>query len=283
LYAGGVAGTSDAGLFGPGSVTWRVNREGALLVGGAAAVILQVAHPLVAAGVGEHSRYDADPWGRLYRTLDLTTRITFGSTEVAHKAARAIQAAHRRVHGELPWDAGRWSAGTPYRANDPDLQMWVHATLVATSLTVYDRFVGPLPYADQRRFYDEQLTMGEMFGVPRDKQPPALPEFWAYYNGMLESDALAVTPVLEAVAESVMRPPGLPFAGRPLFDAINLGTVGLLPPRLREELGLAWGPRRERLLGASRFVVRRALPMLPGVVREFPGARRAERRVRAAA
>jgi uncharacterized protein (DUF2236 family) len=277
-----MAGSRDIGLFGPESLTWRVNREGSLLIGGGAAAILQVAHPLVAAGVGAYSRYQVDPWGRLYRTLDLTTRIAFGSTEVAHKAARAIQMAHKRVHGELPWDAGRFPAGTPYDANDPVLQMWVHATLVATSLTVYTRWVAPLTIAEQRRFYEEQKTMGEMFGVPRDMQPATLADFWDYYDEMLESDALAWTPVLQEVADSVVRPK-LPLGGRPLSDAVALATAGLMTPRWREELGLPWGPNRERLLEASRFVLRRALPLLPGVVREFPGARTADRRVKTAA
>jgi uncharacterized protein (DUF2236 family) len=277
-----MGGSRDTGLFGPQSLTWRVNREGSLLIGGAAAAILQVAHPLVAAGVGEHSRYQVDPWGRLYRTLDLTTKITFGSTEVAHKAARAIQMAHKRVHGELPWDAGRFPAGTPYDANDPVLQMWVHATLVATSLTVYTRWIGPLTIAEQRRFYEEQKTMGEAFGVPLHHQPGTLAEFWEYYDDMLESDALASTPVLHEVADSVMRPK-LPLRGRPLSDAMQLATAGLMTPRWREELGLPWGPNRERLLDASRFVLRRTLPLLPSVVREFPGARSADRRVKTAA
>lgn len=277
-----MAGGRDNGLFGPESVIWRVNREGALLIGGGAAAILQVAHPLVAAGVGEHSSYQTDPWGRLYRTLDITTKITFGSTEVAGKAAQAIQMAHRRVHGELPWDAGRFPAGTPYDANDPELQMWVHATLVATSLTVYTRWIGTLSIPEQRRFYEEQKTMGEAFGVPRERQPATLPDFFDYYDAMLESDELASTPVLHEVAASIMRP-RLPLGGRPLSDAVKLATAGLMTPRWRAELGLPWGPGRERLLDASRVVLRRALPLLPGVAREFPGARSADRRVRAAA
>jgi uncharacterized protein (DUF2236 family) len=277
-----MGGSRDHGLFGPDSIMWRVNREGSLLIGGGAAAILQVAHPLVAAGVGEHSSYQEDPWGRLYRTLDLTTKITFGSTEVANKAAHAIRMAHKRVHGELPWDAGRFPKGTPYDANDSELQMWVHATLVATSLTVYTRWVGKLTIAEQRQWYEEQTTMGEAFGVPREMQPATLPDFFDYYDDMLESDALAMTPVLREVTDSLMRPK-LPLGGRPLSDAVKLATAGLLTPRWREELGLPWGPNRERLLDASRVVLRRALPLLPGVVREFPGARIADRRVRTAA
>jgi uncharacterized protein (DUF2236 family) len=273
---------SDQGLFGPGSVTWRVNREGSILIGGGAAAILQVAHPLVAAGVGEHSRYDVDPWGRLQRTLAITTKMTFGTTADADAGGRAIRMAHKRVHGELPWDAGRFPAGTPYDANDPELQMWVHATLVATSMTVYTHWIGPLTIADQRRFYDEQKAIGERFGVPRDVQPATLSDFHEYYEEMLRSDDLAWTPVLRDVAHSVMRP-ALPLGGRPLTDALNLATVWLLPPRVRDDLGLSWGPNRARLLDASRFLVRRALPLLPGVVRDFPAARGADRRVKTAA
>ncbi len=272
----------DEGIFGPGSVTWRVNREGSILIGGGAAAILQVAHPLVAAGVGEHSRYDVDPWGRLIRTLEITTKMTFGSTADAHDGARAIQMAHKRVHGELPWDAGRFPAGTPYDANDPELQMWVHATLVATSMTVYTHWIGELPIGERRTFYEEQKSIGELFGVPRELQPATLAEFYDYYNAMLESDAIAWTPVLGDVARSVMRP-DLPLGGRPLVDALNLATVWLLPPRLREDLDLSWGTSRERLLDASRFLVRRALPLVPGLLRDFPAARGADRRVKNAA
>lgn len=276
-----MGGRCDTGLFGPGSVTWRVNREGSLLIGGGAAAILQVAHPLVAAGVGEHSRYQTDPFGRLNRTLELTTTITFGSTDDAQRAARAIQMAHKRVHGELPWDAGRFPAGTPYDAGDPELQMWVHATLVATSLTVYQRWIGSLTITDQRRFYDEQKTAGEMFGVPRDMQPATLADFHLYYDEMLASDALAPTPVLHEVTASFMRP-DLPFGGRPLSDAVELATAWLMTPRWRAELGLPWSPARERLLDASRLVFRRALPLVPRIAREFPAARSADRRVAAA-
>src|SRR5881397_2144053 len=121
---------SDAGLFGPGSLTWRVNREGALLLGGGAALVLQVAHPLVAAGVAEHSNYREDPWGRLYRTLDVTTKIVFGSSEVAEEASQRLWNVHGRVQGTSP-------DGASYQARDPDLLMWVHATLIDTTLLVY--------------------------------------------------------------------------------------------------------------------------------------------------
>jgi uncharacterized protein (DUF2236 family) len=127
---GGAMG--DVGLFGPGTVTWRVNREGVLLVGGGAALILQAAHPLVAAGVAEHSNYRQDPWGRLTHTLDLTAKVVFGDMRTAEEAARRVRAGHERVRGVTAEDGGRYSRGTAYHANDPELLIWVHATLVRT-------------------------------------------------------------------------------------------------------------------------------------------------------
>ena len=272
---------SDPGLFGPESVTWRVNREGVLLLGGGAALILQVAHPLVGAGVAEHSNYREDPWGRLYRTLDLTTSIVFGSMAKAQEASERIRNVHKRVHGVTKEDGGKYPAGTSYSANDPKLGMWVHATLVDTSLQVYSAYVGSLSHAEKLRYYEEQKRLGEMFGVPIEEQPETLPAFYEYFERMV-AEELAVTSALVDVVDATMRPP-LPFVARPLVEAMNLATASLLPPRLRDELGLELGHNRRRFVRASRVVVRRALPVLPRLFREFPPARSADRRVAAAA
>jgi uncharacterized protein (DUF2236 family) len=272
---------SDPGLFGPESITWRVNREGVLLIGGGAALILQVAHPLVGAGVAEHSNYREDPWGRLFRTLDLTTSIVFGSTAKANEASQRIQNVHKRVNGVLQEDAGKYPAGTPYSANDPKLGMWVHATLVDTSLQVYSAYVGTLTHAERVRYYEEQKRLGEAFGVPIEEQPETLADFYEYFERMVEED-LAVTSALADVVDATLRPP-LPFVAKPLVEAVNLATASLLPQRLREELGLEWGANRRRFVVASRAIIRRALPVLPRLLREFPPARSADRRVAAAA
>ena len=270
---------SDAGLFGPESVTWRVNREGVLLVGGGAALIMQVAHPLVGAGVAEHSNYREDPWGRLYRTLDITTSIVFGSTEKAQAASDRLREVHARVHGLTKEDGGRYPAGSKYSANDPKLGMWVHATLVSTSLQVYSLYVGRLSEAERNQYYEEQKLLGEMFGVPQDRQPDTLGEFYEYFDDMVENE-LAVTNALRDVVDATMRP-DLPFVARPLIEAMNLATVSLLPAKLRMDLGLDWGPRKRQFVGASRALIRRALPVVPRLLREFPPARSADRRVAA--
>jgi uncharacterized protein (DUF2236 family) len=250
-----------------------------LLLGGGAALTLQVAHPLVAAGVAEHSNYREDPWGRLYRTLDLTTKIVFGSMEVAEEASARIKHVHGRVKGVTKEDGGRYPAGTEYDARDPELLMWVHATLVRTSLDVYTRYVGPLAIADQRTYYEEQKLLGEQFGIPRDRQPEDLGAFNDYFAEMLASDRIAVTHALRDVVDATLRPE-LPFVLRPVVEALNLATVGLLPEGLRSELGLKWTRNRRRVFDASRVVLSAALPVLPRMMREFPPARSADRRVR---
>jgi uncharacterized protein (DUF2236 family) len=271
----------DPGLFGPDSITWRVNREGVLLLGGGAALILQVAHPLVGAGVAEHSNYREDPWGRLYRTLDLTTKIVFGSTDDAHEASQRIRNVHKRVQGVTQEDGGKYPAGTPYSANDPELGMWVHGTLVDTSMRVYSAYVGTLSHAQELRYYEEQKRLGEMFGVPIEEQPETLADFRAYFDRMVEEE-LAVTAALTDVVSATLRPE-LPFVARPLVEAINLATASLLPAGLRRDLGLELGTNRKRLVSASRGLIRRALPVLPRLLRDFPPARSADRRVATAA
>src|ERR687891_640349 len=121
----------------PGSVAWRVGSEGALLLGGGRALILQVAHPKVAAGVAQHSNYREAPWRRLYRTIEVTTRIVFGDERQSAQAAAGLRRRHQRVEGAD-------DRGEPYRASDPELLMWVHATLIDSSLLIYHRYVRPM-------------------------------------------------------------------------------------------------------------------------------------------
>lgn len=263
-----------SGLFGPDTVTWRVNREAVLLAGGGRALVLQVCHPSVAAGVEQHSDYDTDPWGRLYRTLDLTTKITFGSAETSDKASRQLRGVHAHVHGTR-------SDGKPYDARDPDLLLWVWATLVESSLLVYTRYVRPLPIGDIRRYYSEQQRFAVACGVPEGHWPDSYPEFMDYFHTTV-SDVLHPTEDSRRIVNSVVRPEA-PLPLRPVFELLNLATTGLLPPVLRQRLDLPWGPNRERLLAASTVAIRHTLPLLPSLLREFPPARHASRRVRRAA
>jgi uncharacterized protein (DUF2236 family) len=249
-------------------MTWRVNREAVLLLGGGRALLLQVAHPLVAAGVAEHSNFRAAPLTRLWRTLDLMLTITFADAARAMRAIREIERVHTRVHGLLDADVGPFPRGTPYRADDPALLFWVHATLVDTALFTYERFVAPLTSREKLAYYEESKVGARLFGVPDGLIPPTFRDFRAYMKGMIRGDTLAVGPASKEIAASILRPP-LPPGARQVFRAANLFTAGLLPPTLRRRYGLSWGPRRQSLLNSLAALTRRAWPLLPPFLRSF--------------
>ena len=251
-------------MFAPGSLTWRVNGESVLLLGAGRALILQVAHPGVAAGVAQFSNYRAEPWKRLYRTLDTTLKIVFGDRETSAAASARLRRFHTRVNGSD-------DRGDPFRALDPELLLWVHATLIDTSLTVYQRYVRALTASELDRYYEEMKTLGEAYSIPRDAMPSDYGGFRDYWDSML-ADGLRVTATTRDVADAVLRPDLMPLAW-PAVELVRLVTVGTLPPSLRSELGLRWGSNRERALAGSQAAIRRAMPLLPALVRRFPKAR----------
>jgi uncharacterized protein (DUF2236 family) len=244
------------GLFPPGAVIRRVNGEAVLLLGGGRALLMQLAHPLVARGVAEHSRFRTDPFGRLQGTLDTVYTIVFGSEAQARQAAAALAALHKRVRG----------AG--YRATDPELMLWVHATLVDTALRVHRRFLGELAEGDADRYYAESVELGEVIGVPRSVQPANLAEFRAYVRGMVAS--LQVSDEARALARDLLHPrlpwPLLPVA-EPLAVLGRQLTAGLLPPPLRRAFRLSWDPGRQAALTAASVATRAVLPHLPATLR----------------
>jgi uncharacterized protein (DUF2236 family) len=251
-------------VFGPGSLTWRVNGEAVLLLGGGRALLLQVAHPGVAAGVAEFSNYREDPWRRLYRTLDTTLTIAFGDEEASKAASIRLRRVHERI-------AGTDDRGEPYRALDPELLLWVHATLIDTALAIYTRFVGRLTSDERERYYEEMRTLGEAYSIPRAVMPADYKAFRNYRDSMLDG-GLRVTETTRDVADAVLRPDLTPLAW-PAVELLRMVTVGTLPAGLRSELGLSWGPARERALAGSQLAVQRLMPLLPSLVRRFPNAR----------
>lgn len=268
------------GYFGPKSMMWRVARERVLVLGGGRAVLMQLAHPLVAAGVGQHSVYASDPWARTFATLDLTQRTVFGTRSEAREAARHVNRLHAGVTGTLDVPAGAYVAGTSYQARQPDLLLWVFATLVDTARCMYPLVVGPLPEADWETYYQEAKRSVRLLGLPEKHIPPTLADLQAYVAEMLDSDALAATPDAHAVARAVLRMP-VPLVLRPAFALGGEATIGWLPECLREIYGLAWDKRRQRLLDAGTAGLRRLLPAVPAALRYNVWAQRAYRRVAA--
>lgn len=247
---------SRDGYFAPGSVIRRVgNTPVTPFLGGGTAVLLQVAHPLVAAGVAAHSSYDRDIWRRLVRTLSALYLITYGSKAEADRAAHAVRTAHARVKGRTETQLGVFPAGTAYSADDPDLMLWVHATLVHASLCAYQRFEQTLARADQESYYREMALVARLFGTPAGVIPASLADMQDYFAAQIDSDTIRVTGPAREIAAAVLRAP-LPGPMRVLNPAHRLATTALLPSRIRSEYGLHLTTLQRPLLTAAGHSLR---------------------------
>lgn len=245
------------GLFDEHSITRRINRENILLLGGGRALLMQLAHPMVAAGVDEHSDFRANPIRRLRRTIRMTMAIVFGDRETALAAARGVNQVHARVQG----------AG--YRALDPDLLLWVYATLADTALVTYEVFVKRLLPAEREEFHQEFKLLGELLGIPRDRFPDTVGDFDAYMEQMVSSGPVRVDARARDLAAQVMRPRVWLLRG-PVMIPLNVVTTGLLAPALREQFGLPWGPRQQRAYRVAVAVVPRVIALTPPLLRVWP-------------
>jgi uncharacterized protein (DUF2236 family) len=261
----------DTGLFGPDSVSWQVHRETTVLFGGARAILMQAAHPLVIAGATETGFYERDPWKRLERTLMLTYAITFGTTAEAHRAADRINRVHRHVSGVDP------VTGRPYDAFDPDLLLWVHACLVDSAL-LYERLtVGRLSPQGRERFHQEQMAAAELLGLPRDRIPPTVAGLGDYVRRVVAGEDLIVTDAALRVADLFRNPP--PAADwRPVLRRVSRWAFATLPRRLREMYGVRVGPARMAGYRAELAALRTARPLIPRRFRLILPAQLAERR-----
>jgi uncharacterized protein (DUF2236 family) len=260
------------GLFGPGSVTWKVDREIAVLIGsGARALMLQVAHPLVAAAVAQHSRYRSDPLGRLRDTLDAIYSFAFADTAHATRVVRSVSRLHEHVFGRAP-------DGHAYSALDPHLLLWVYATLIDSSLLAYETFVAPLSNAERVRYYAEFRRAGQIWGIPSADFPRDVDGLRAWMAHLIVTGEVRVTEQGREVGRYILEPP-VWWLPAPLAMPMRVLTTWLLPPTLRAGFGYTWGPRREALMRRAAALSRTVVPRLPRAVRDLPIARAADRRV----
>lgn len=218
----------------------RINGEQAVLFGGGRALLLEIAHPLIAAGVSEHSNFRTDPLGRLQRTLDAMGAIAFGRRSHAVAAARSVERAHAGVRGVLGTDAGPFSSETTYHGRDPELMRWVWATLADTALVVYERFVETVDERARDSYFADHSRMARLLGIPADEVPGSHAEFRSYFDAMVEGDTLTVTSTARDIAASVLEPP----VRNPATGTLRNMTAMLLPDRLRKEFGLRWDERQ---------------------------------------
>jgi uncharacterized protein (DUF2236 family) len=278
---------NNLGLYGPQSQAWRLNREATLLLGaGPRALLMQIAHPLVAEGVAQHSNFREDPWRRLRATLRSYLTIVYGTTTQARAEIGRLNRFHRDVRGPVRDPAAARSFGPAYRARDPELSLWVHATLIDATLVAHDRWIGNLTHAQRAGFYDETRPIGRAFGVPDTLLPADIEAFEAYLERMIAPDGpVQVGSIARDLAGVILRPPLGPV--HPILAGIPAGVyawtmwpaVDLLPEPIRIGYGLPWG-RREQLVSAWLTAGYRAWrPILPVGFRTMPWARSADARL----
>jgi len=255
-------------LFQSSSVFWRVNREMTSALAGPRAVLMQIAHPLVAAGVADHSRYRDARFGRLYRTAMAAAAITFCSEDLAARAILSIDRKHRKVHGVLRRPAGVFPAGTPYDANDPELKLWVLATITDSTLLAYQLFVKPLSMMEREEFYQDSLLLSKLFGIPDSIIPQTYCDFQTYINNMLSGDIIQVSDSAREISNALFAPT---LAGKAMYAGSIIG-IGLMPDRLKQEFGLAWSPRSERWLTSGARIHRSVRKHVPSIFCASPVA-----------
>ncbi len=261
---------------GPNSVAWRINGEIIQVLGWGRAILMQIAHPLVAEGVAAHSHFaysTADKIKRFEQTLNRMLMMTYGTPEQAWHAGHAIDTIHARVNGEAN------ATHPPYSARDPELLKWVNATFVDSMLKTYTLFVGPLSLEEQNEYVKQASLAGPLLGAPSGYFPSSLSELNTYMQEILASDTLKVGPTTRKLADYVMEGLPIPLIGPALSWYGKLPVIGLLPPSLRKAYGYSWNRADEATLKSSAWTYRRLHPILPARLRRWEIARKAEKAI----
>jgi len=268
-----------AGYFDDRSLLRRVHRERALALAGPRALLMQAAHPLAVSGLLAHSTALDDPYDRLARTAELMNTIGFGRREEVQLECRRVRAMHRAVSGTLKEPVGPYPAGTAYRADDPELLMWVLFTLVDSGLVVYRTYVGSLSPDEERAYWEDYKLVGRLFGLRVRDMPRSVADLDDYRREMLEGDRLHVTGWARERARTIVLEPPVPLVARPLVETVNFITVALLPDRIRTQYGFAPLPpafvRKALVRAGGEYVKRAVVPFLPDRLRLVPAARAA--------
>jgi uncharacterized protein (DUF2236 family) len=265
----------DKRFFSPDMMIWQVDREMVLLLAGGRALLMQLAHPKVAAGVAEHSHFKDDPLGRLYRTMSAMWSIGFDEASAARASLEQVKSVHGRIHG-IASPAESLPFGTPYDALDVELLLWVHATLIDSAMVAYDIFVKPLAPDEKSRYYDDSKKLAYLFEIPERILPSSLVDFDSYMDQMLKGGEIAIGPTARTLAQEILFP--RPWILRPAGPLFRLITAGLLPERLREGYRIGWDKRKEKTFRLLVNGIRRLLPLAPSPLRVVPNARAAEKR-----
>lgn len=267
------------GYFTDDSMLRRVHKERAIALSGPRALLMQAAHPLAVTGLLAHSTAMDEPYDRLARTAETMSTIGFGTRAEADHVTCHVRDMHTRVSGRIKEPVGRFPAGTPYRADQPDLLLWVLFTLVDSAVVVYRKYVGAMSRAEEAAYWDDYKVVGELFGLKRADMPDSLEDLHSYRREMLEGDTLLVTDWARRRAREIVLEPPIPWIAQPLLQTANFITITLLPDRIRRQYGffpLPPAPLRKAVVaGGAEYVKRAVIPFVPDRLRLVPAARAA--------
>jgi len=266
LLAAATAQTADptGGIFGPESISWKINREAALFLGAGRAALLQLAHPWVAQALVQHSTLMERPIERFHGTFRIVFTMIFGSLDQALAAARHLHALHARIRGEMPEDLAAYKRGSPYEANEIAALRWVYATLVESAVLAYDCVLPPLTVAERETYYVESKVLARLFGIPPSELPEDWGAFLAYNRQMHRSDALGVSPSARQMAQGLLVGAGSWIHPPHWYRAM---TTAWLPERFRAEFGLEFGQADQLSAEHASHRLRRIYCRLPATVR----------------
>lgn len=260
--------------YSPNSTIWKINREQIILLGGARALLMQIAHPLVAESVYQHSYVFTKPYLRLKRTLDLTLSMVFGTVEEVQQATDEINRVHKPATGRLTTSTGNYPSGTPYNPRNPKLALWVYATLVEGALHGYENFVHPLSDADKQSYYEDSKKSVEPLGVKPSRIPATYDDLLDYMHTAIDTGEVIVGDTARKIAPFILlQSRRLAF---PISYPISRLTFAQLPDLIREQYGYSLHPIETFGVNIGLTLTRNLIPILPSILRYVQPYRRAQ-------
>ena len=261
------------GYFEDDSLIRRVNRELIVAFSGARALLMQASHPVMFEGFFIKSEAKEAAHARLARTATIMNTIYFGRRDDADQMTDRVREVHTHINGVLEEPAGKYPAGTPYAADDPQFLLWTLAALVDSADQFYRLYVEELTRDERDALWGDYRLVGKLFGLQEDEMPATIEGFDAYMTEMVEGDQLCVTESAREESLAIVLNPPAPVYMRGLVEAVNFIIIGSLPAKIRRGYGLSWDPLRETMrVGGAAYTKRVLLPLLPQIIRNTPVA-----------
>ena len=263
----------DPGYFGPESMMWRVNKEITVLFGGARALLMHAAHPLISAGARQTSFYQRDPWKRLIRTLSLQNSVTFGTKQEADESANRINKLHEVIKGKDPVTGGI------YDALDYEQLLWVHACLQISSIYFYEKTVKKLSDDEKNQYHKENMLAAKIMLVDVSRMPKTHEELkeWVI-NKSKDKDYLLLTDVAQDVYDIISGGP-VPVHIKPIWPFISFTAFNTLPKEFKDIYGIKETNLKRYLVNFNLSLLRLTRPFLPPFFKLIAPARWAKQRI----